>query len=178
MASRNSGIRPSGICVNSTVSQVPLPALFEGMRMAIQQPQPKITAKPIEFNRLKQYPISYLLLIWLFQQSPIGCGSGFSGRYRTVRSAPNRARVYVRLRDRAGFEKRPWVSGGDCDGKRTHLGKPGVARDSCRDRSRSTTVAGSQWTDQPVAPPIRAFAKVALQGLDMRNMPESHLFKR
>jgi hypothetical protein len=41
--------------VNSTVSQVPLPALFEGMRMAIQQPQPKITAKPIEFNRLKQY---------------------------------------------------------------------------------------------------------------------------
>jgi transposase-like protein len=58
-----------------------LPALFEGMRMVIQQHQPKITAKPIEFNWLKQYlAISYLLLIWLFQQSPIGCGSGFSGR--------------------------------------------------------------------------------------------------
>jgi hypothetical protein len=39
------------------------------------------------------------------------------------------------------------------------------------------SVAGSQWTDQLVAPPIRAFAKGALQGLDMRNMPESHLFK-
>lgn len=125
-------------------------------------------------------PISRLLLIWLFQQNAIGCGSVICGWDEKVRSAP-----YLGVRRR--FTRSPQTEQGlEC----SHGCPAAVVAENKLIQINlelipAYTVMGSdqpllQVADGPIGEwhhRFRAFAKVALQGLGARNMSETCLFK-
>jgi hypothetical protein len=110
----------------------------------------------------------------------MGCGSGCSGRYRTVRAAPN---LHVWHGSTCGSETEQGLKSG-------HRCLAAIVTENKLIQVNLELLATHAviGPDQPLLQvpngPIgqwhhrfRAFAKVALQGLGTRNMPESHLFK-